>query len=125
MGKPFARALAAAFGQPDPEGESVTNTKGEIQPDKDLTDHENVPLHEDIQAYFEREVLPHVPDAWIDEKFTDDSKLGDGEVGKVGYEINFNRYFYKYEPPRPLEEIDAELKQVEADIAALLAEVTE
>jgi type I restriction enzyme M protein len=61
-----------------------------------------------------REVLPHVPDAWIDESKT-----------KVGYEINFNRYFYKYVPPRPLEEIEAELKQIENEIAEMLAEVAE
>ena len=68
----------------------------------------------DIDAYFEREVRPHVPDAWMDR--TKD---------KVGYEINFNRHFYKYTPPRPLEEIDAELKQAEDEIMRLLREVTE
>jgi type I restriction enzyme M protein len=123
--KALITALTKSFGVNDADGVPVRNSKGELVADKDLTDHENVPLSESIQDYFTREVLPHVPDAWIDEGFTDDSHLGDGEVGKVGYEINFNRYFYKYEPPRPLETIDAELKQVEADIAALLAEVTE
>lgn len=124
-GKAFAKALISAFGVRNPEGEPVKNTKGEIVADSDLTDYENVPLTESIQAYFEREVRPHVPDAWIDESFVDDHQLGDGEVGKVGYEINFNRYFYKYEPPRPLTDIDAELKAVEAEISGLLAEVTE
>ena len=70
------------------------------EPDADLRDFENVPLKDDIDAYFEREVRPHVPDAWMDRS-----------KDKVGYEINFNRHFYKYTPPRPLEEIDAELKR--------------
>ena len=82
-------------------------------PDKSLTDYENVPLTEDIHDYFAREVLPYAPDAWIDEKKT-----------KVGYEIPFTRYFYKYVPPRPLEEIDAELRAVETEIQELLAKVT-
>jgi type I restriction enzyme M protein len=79
-----------------------------------------VPLNEDWHDYVEREVLPFVPDAWVDEGYTDNQ---DGRVGRVGYEINFNRYFYKYVPPRPLEEIDAELKTLEAEIAGLLKEV--
>ena len=79
----------------------------------DLRDFENVPLKEDVDAYFAREVRPHVPDAWMDRS-----------KDKVGYEINFNRYFYKYTPPRPLEAIDADLKQVEEEIVRLLREVT-
>ncbi|MDS4032079.1 MAG: class I SAM-dependent DNA methyltransferase [Candidatus Contendobacter sp.] len=90
--------------------------------DPDLREFENVPLKQDIRAYFTREVLPHVPDAWIDETKRDPK---DRQVGIVGYEINFNRYFYRYVPPRGLEEIDADLKAVEAEIAALLGEVTE
>jgi type I restriction enzyme M protein len=84
------------------------------EPDPDLRDFENVPLKDDIDAYFEREVRPHVPDAWMDRS-----------KDKVGYEINFNRHFYRYRPPRPLEEIDAELKQAEDEIMRLLKEVTE
>lgn len=75
--------------------------KGKPQPDASLRDTENVPLSEDIEAYFKREVLPHAPDAWIDHDKT-----------KVGYEIPFNRHFYVFEPPRPLEEIDRDLKLV-------------
>jgi type I restriction enzyme M protein len=75
--------------------------KGQPQADSSLRDTENVPLSEDVQTYFEREVLPHVSDAWIDHEKT-----------KVGYEIPFNRHFYVFTPPRPLEVIDAELKQV-------------
>ena len=75
--------------------------KGQPQADSSLRDTENVPLSEDVQTYFEREVLPHVGDAWIDHEKT-----------KVGYEIPFNRHFYVFTPPRPLDVIDAELKQV-------------
>ncbi|PJJ95601.1 restriction endonuclease subunit M [Lysobacteraceae bacterium NML91-0213] len=88
--------------------------KGRPQPDTSLRDTENVPLGEDIQAYFKREVLPHAPDAWIDESRT-----------RVGYEIPFNRHFYVFEPPRPLEVIDAELKEVTANILRMLGEMAE
>ncbi|WP_269621171.1 type I restriction-modification system subunit M [Zhongshania sp. BJYM1] len=90
--------------------------------DSDLSDNERVPLGTDIVDYFEAEVLPHVGDAWIN---GDKRDVRDGQVGIVGYEINLNRYFYQYVPPRPLDVIDAELRSVEAEIAALLAEVSE
>lgn len=99
----------------------MLDDKGNVQADADLREFENVPLNQSIDDYFEREVLPHVPDAWIDTGKTD---AKDGQVGIVGYEINFNRYFYVYQPPRPLAEIDADLTAVEAEIAALLGEVT-
>ena len=88
--------------------------KGQPQPDSSLRDTENVPLGEDIAAYFQREVLPHAADAWIDEA-----------KSKVGYEIPFNRHFYVFEPPRPLEEIDLELKAVSARIMRMLEELAE
>ena len=72
-------------------------------------------------AFFEREVKPHVPDAWND---TGKRDTKDGRVGLVGYEINFNRYFYRYTPPRPLEEIEADIRGIETDIVRMLAEVT-
>ncbi|MHB1511601.1 N-6 DNA methylase, partial [Acidiferrobacter sp.] len=122
VSKPFIKALVNAFGERDPEGEPVQDADGQRVSDPDLTDYENIPLADTIKDYVAREVLPHVPDAYLDETFRDEK---DGEVGRVGYEINFNRFFYKYVPPRPLEAIDAELKHVEAEIAALLAEVTE
>lgn len=96
----------------DEAGEVVRDKKG-IKPDSKLRDFENVPLKEDIDAYFEREVLPHVPDAWMDRG-----------KDKVGYEINFNRHFYVFTPPRSLREIDADLKRAEDDIVRLLREVT-
>jgi type I restriction enzyme M protein len=74
-----------------------------------------------VELFFNREVKPHVPDAWID---TDRRDAKDGQVGLVGYEINFNRYFYRYTPPRPLEDIDADIRVVERDIVRMLAEVT-
>jgi type I restriction enzyme M protein len=104
------------FTQKDPEAAPVKADglgKG-FEPDSELRDFENVPLKEDIEAYFDREVRPHVPDAWMDR--TKD---------RVGYEINFNRHFYKYTLPRALEEIDADLKKAEEEILRLLHEVTE
>ena len=83
--------------------------KGKPQPDASLRDTENVPLSEDVEAYFKREVLPHAPDAWIDHEKT-----------KVGYEIPFNRHFYVFKPPRPLAEIDAELKGVTDRILTMI-----
>lgn len=98
----------------------VCKAKGKVEANPDLRDNENVPLTETVEDYFAREVLPHVPDAWIDESKTDEK---DGEVGIVGYEIPFNRHFYVYEPPRALEAIDADLDAVSADIMQLLQEV--
>jgi type I restriction enzyme M protein len=116
----------------DPEARVINDRKGEAQPDPELRDNENVPLpdirvlwEEDpadrlasveygtsVEEYVEREVLPYVPDAWVDHDKT-----------KIGYEIPLTRYFYKYVPPRPLEEIDADIKALEEDIQRLLAEV--
>jgi type I restriction enzyme M protein len=118
----------------DPDAPIITDRKGEPLPDPDLRDHENVPLPEKpvayeadvtarletpeyraaIRDYMEREVLPYVPDAWVDYDRT-----------KIGYEIPLTRHFYVYKPPRPLEEIDAEIKELEREIQDLLAEVTE
>lgn len=83
--------------------------KGKLQPDSSLRDTENVPLNEDIEAYFKREVLPHAADAWIDHEKT-----------KIGYDIPFTRYFYVAEPPRPLAEIDADLGSVTKRIMVML-----
>lgn len=104
----------------DEASDPIKNDKGEIIPDNDLNDFENVPFHQDIDQYFEEEVLPHVPDAFIDYSYRDEN---DGGLGVVGYEINFNRYFYEYVPPRDLHEIDADLKASESRIRALLNEV--
>lgn len=122
VGKPLAGALETALGMRDLQAPEVRDEDGNPVPDKELEDFESVPLDQAIDAYMAAEVLPHVPDAWVDANYTDER---DGKVGKVGYEINFNRYFYKYVRPRDLHEIDAELKAVEAEIAALLDEVAE
>jgi type I restriction enzyme M protein len=87
--------------------------KGKPQPDSALRDTENVPLGEDVEEYVRREVLPHAPDAWIDKDKT-----------KTGYEIPFNRHFYVFEPPRPLEKIDADLKLVTDRIRAMIGELS-
>jgi type I restriction enzyme M protein len=98
----------------------------EYQVDGDLRDHENIgldparPVNTVNEEYFAREVLPHVPEAWIDAGKRDDK---DGEIGIVGYEIPFNRHFYVYQPPRDLAEIDADLDKVSAEIMELLREV--
>ncbi len=121
LAKGTRKAVLDSLGTRDPAAQPVRDAEREVMPDGDLREYENVPLTQRIDDYFEREVLPHVPDAWIDRGKKDAS---DGLVGIVGYEINFNRYFYKYVPPRALAEIDADLKAVEAEIAALLGEVT-
>lgn len=98
------RTITVERPQRDEQGNAILGAKGKQkgkpQPDSSLRDTENVPLSEDVEAYFKREVLPHAPDAWIDHEKT-----------RVGYEIPFNRHFYVFQPPRPLAEIDADLKQ--------------
>jgi type I restriction enzyme M protein len=106
----------------DPDGELQKANDGTPLPDPDLRDYENVPLDEDIDAYFAREVTPHVPDAWTGE--FKDPETKQSRRYKVGYEIPFTRHFYVYTPPRPLAEIDAELRDLEAQIQKLLGEVT-
>jgi type I restriction enzyme M protein len=107
------KAITDFFSERDENAPSVSGKDGKPVPDADLRDYENVPLTEDIQVYFKREVLPHVPDAWIDESKT-----------KVGYEIPLTRHFYQYQPLRPLEEIDAEIQALEQEISQMLARVT-
>jgi type I restriction enzyme M protein len=107
------KLFRSVFTVKDPKAAPVKKGSG-FEADTDLRDFENVPLKEDIDAYFKREVLPHVPDAWMDRT-----------KNKVGYEINFNRNFYTFTPPRNLAEIDADLKKAEDEILRLLREVTE
>ncbi len=132
--KAQAKAVLDALAVRDPEVDPITDRKGDPEPDPELRDNENVPLPRQhvsyetdvtgrldtieyrsaVNDYLDSEVLPYVPDAWVDFTKT-----------KLGYEIPLTRHFYKYLPPRPLAEIDAEIKQLEAEIQALLAEVTE
>lgn len=117
---PVRRAILSALGERDENASVCVDAKGQPEPDPDLRDTENVPLGESVYDYVEREVKPHVPDAWIDESVVD---AKDGGVGRVGYEINFNRYFYTYTPPRPLAEIEAEIKSLEAEILGMVREM--
>lgn len=137
IGAPIKKAILAALSERDPKADICLDAKGNPEPDADLRDTENVALPEDIalplplgfdnetghekllilvkdhcEAYLKAEVLPHVPDAWIDHSKT-----------KVGYEIPLTRHFYIYQPPRPLEEIAGEISQLEKDIMAMLSEV--
>ena len=120
LAAPIRKAILSALSERNDEAEICRDRDGRPDPDPELRDSENVPLREDVESFFEREVKPHVPDAWIDANRRDPQ---DGEVGLVGYEINFNRYFYEYRPPRPLEEIEADIQQVEKEIMAMLREV--
>jgi type I restriction enzyme M protein len=103
---PELKAIMGALSERDPEAD-ICMVKGQPEADTGLRDNENVPLGQSVYEYFEREVKPHVPDAWIDESKRD---AQDGEVGIVGFEIPFNRHFYVFQPPRPLAEIDRDLK---------------
>ncbi|WP_054900930.1 class I SAM-dependent DNA methyltransferase [Pseudomonas sp. NBRC 111131] len=103
---PELKAILNALSERDPEAD-ICLVKGQPEADAGLRDNENVPLGESVYDYFEREVKPHMPDAWIDESKRDEQ---DGEVGVVGFEIPFNRHFYVFQPPRPLEAIDRDLK---------------
>jgi type I restriction enzyme M protein len=107
------KAVLAALSERDETADICRDRQGNPEPDADLRDTESVPLKVEVEEYFKREVLPHVPDAWIDHSKT-----------KVGYEIPLNRHFYRYEPPRPLEEIEADIKALEGEIMTLLREVT-
>jgi type I restriction enzyme M protein len=109
---PLFKAILIGLAERDETADICTESNGNPEPDPELRDYENVPLKEDIGKYMAREVLPHVSDAWVDENKT-----------KVGYEINFNLYFYQYTPLRPLGEIEADLQQIENEIADMLAEV--
>ncbi len=136
---PVYKAILSALSERDESAQICRDKKGRPEADPDLRDSENVPLPEGVEsiitcemaaekialtesvyAYFQREVLPYVPDAWISADFCDDK---DRQVGKIGYEINFNRYFYHYQPPRPLGEIEADIRLMEQDIVRMLREV--
>jgi len=130
---PILKAVLSALSEPDETASICRDKGGNPEPDPDLRDTESLPLMDgadpgdergvpaSVSVFFEREVKPHVPDAWIDASRRD---AKDGLVGIIGYEINFNRYFYKYTPPRPLEKIKADIKKIEAEIIEMLREVT-
>ena len=130
LSAPVKIAILAALAERDKTAEMCRDAKGNLEPDPELRDTERVPLPEkrdpvdrdgvpaSVREFFGREVAPHVPDAWIDRSKRDPK---DGKVGVVGYEINFNRYFYRYVPSRPLAEIKADIKTMEKEIMEMLA----
>jgi type I restriction enzyme M protein len=113
LSPPELKAVLAALGERDETAEICRNREGQPEPDADLRDTETVPLKESIEGYFKREVLPHVPEGWIDHAKT-----------RLGYEVPLTRHFYRYEPPRPLEVIETDIKALETAILELLKEVT-
>lgn len=114
------KLLQKHLSEHDEEAELVKDSKGKLVANPELRDYENVPLNQDINEYFQKEVIPHIPQAWIDETKTD---AKDGLVGIVGYEIPFNRHFYEYVPPRELAVIDEELETLTKEILEILHEV--
>ncbi len=131
---PVIKAILSALAKRDDEAAICRDEDDHPEPDPELRDTENVPLPDgedpadaegvptSVRAFFDHEVRPNVPDAWIDIKKRDPK---DGKVGIVGYEINFNRYFYRFNPPRPFEEIEAEIRVIEQDIIRMLKDMTE
>jgi type I restriction enzyme M protein len=113
LSAPELQAVLNALSERDETAEICTDKKGNPEADSELRDTENIPLKETIEKYFEREVKPYVPDAWIDYGKT-----------KIGYEIPMTRHFYVYEPPRKLDDIEADIKRLEGEIVRLLGEVT-
>jgi type I restriction enzyme M protein len=109
---PAFKAVMSALSERDATADICADNKGRPEPDAELRDNEGVPLKEDIHTYFEREVTPHVPDAWIDETKT-----------IIAYEVPFTRHFYKYKALRPLAEIEREIRQLEGEIQGMLGEV--
>lgn len=120
----FSTGLIKKFitiaGERDEQAEVCKDKDGNIEADSELRDYENVPYEMDIKEYFDKEVKPYAPDAWINESIRDHR---DGKIGIVGYEIPFTRYFYKYEAPRSLEEIEADIEKVENELLALLKQL--
>ncbi len=121
LSAPVRKAVLFALSERDETAAICRKRGGNPEPDPDLRDTERVPLAEDVNTFFQHEAAPHLPDALIDESKRD---AGDGQVGVVGYEISLNRYFYRYDPPRALEEIDRDIREIEEEIVRMLDEVT-
>ena len=118
---PVKKAVLDALSERDENAAVCFKRNGDREPDPELRDFERVPLSESVNVFFDREVRPHVPDAWVDESKRD---LKDGQVGVVGYEINFNRHFYRYTPPRALEDIESDIQAIESEIMRMLSDLT-
>ena len=131
---PIRKAILAALSERDETAAICRDRRGRVEPDPKLRETERVPLPDgvdplddadipaSVQEFFDREVKPHVPDAWVS---TSKRDARDGHVGLVGYEINFNRYFYRFKPPRPLEKIQADIRRIEGEMVTMLREVAE
>lgn len=117
VGAADKRAVVAHFSVRDEDAEPVLDSKGNPEPDPELRDTEIVSLDKNIDSYMDKEVLPFVKEAWVDSNVVD---VKDNKIGKVGYEFNFNRHFYRYVPQRPLEVVDAELKTLQQEITTLM-----
>lgn len=115
------KVVLQTMSEQNDEADVICDAKGNPEPDSSLRDTENIPLGQDVQEYFEREVIPYVPNAWINTKVTDHK---DGELGKIGYEIPFTRHFYEYKPPRDLKEIETDIQETEEELAKLLKDLT-
>jgi type I restriction enzyme M protein len=111
LSAPVRKAVLSALGERDETAEVCIDAEGKPEPDSELRDNENVPLKEAIRSYFEREVKPHVPDAWVDESKT-----------KTGYEIPFTRHFYRYQPLRSLQVIEADIRSLEQQVQSMLGD---
>jgi type I restriction enzyme M protein len=120
LSAPIRKAIVSTLGQRDEAAEICRDADGNPEPDPELRDYEYVPLKQYIHDYFDREIKPYVPDAWVDESKRDER---DGEVGIVGYEIPLTSHFYVYQPPRALEDIEADIAKLEKNIVAELREV--
>ena len=121
LDKTLEKLCYIIFSEQDEDADVIKDSKGHPEPDSSLRDTENIPLSEDMQAYFNREVVPYAPSAWINTKVVDHKN---GELGKIGYEIPFVRFFYEYKAPRDLKEIEADIQQTEQELAKLLKELT-
>jgi type I restriction enzyme M protein len=117
-------AIERSLGERDPDAQIVRDKNGNPKHDTNLREYERVPLEEDPHEYFKEEVEPYIPEGWINEdsRYHDEK---DGKLGQVGYEINFDRYFYEYEPPRAVEEIDGEIRELNEKIMEKIREMSE
>jgi type I restriction enzyme M protein len=113
----LSKAIKDALSERDETADVCMDKNGHPESDSELRDSENVPYHQDVREYFEKEVKPFVSDSWINESVVD---VKDGKIGKVGYEIPLTRYFYKYQAPRSLEEIESDIEGVENELLELL-----
>lgn len=120
LAAPIRKAILSALSERDETAEICRDADGNPEPDPELRDYENVPLKENIEAYFTREVSPHVPDGWINKGILDNC---DGQIGKVGYNIPLTRYFYAYRPPADLNELESTVRCLVSEIAKVFAEV--